>query len=555
MDRKFYDSGFEDGNTTFMTSVNGDSPESDQASWDGDSERSASTSKTSLQQRLAKRRALIPARRRKVQVRSPSAASVTSAPSQQAKENDNSSTLARRARNNFSLLDHLGAGRIDPFNIYYDTPNANQTPMYVHEMVDHTLHASSVAYIGSDKQSDFTMMRTTLMDNLMANPLVWYSALMSSMTHHAFMRGEKVMPRDREMLRLSYRTKALGLLQEDIQNNGGMPSEQGMLAISTLIVHGGDWQDAEKFTYDEYNARKPFGNANDMNYYSSIYLDTSHWPSLVRFVRQSGGAANVKLAPMAGVFAIADSCIAWRTLTKPILETCVPTSVWLSMAAHRPDAAASDLEKRLLSSLPTVENVSPYIELYASLSHARTLVVSYNQYQRRYSQPQHNLRPDLKHVHFARILLMHDLLMLPPMSHRTHLLYEALRYTVLAFMQLVLFPIACVNNMPHRLLSLLVPLLRQATTKTSPDSRLDTSVFLWSWMLAGMLALEHLKTKAESKWMDELAPYVEQVSIKTEKSSWEMVKGVMETFLWVESECDGSGRQWWNYACLWLAAR
>lgn len=43
--------------------------------------------------------------------------------------------------------------------------------------------------------------------------------------------------------------------------------------------------------------------------------------------------------------------------------------------------------------------------------------------------------------------------------------------------------------------------------------------------------------------------------VKAEKASWPLVKDTMHTFLWLDSECDPQGRQWWNYACLWLQPR
>jgi hypothetical protein len=55
--------------------------------------------------------------------------------------------------------------------------------------------------------------------------------------------------------------------------------------------------------------------------------------------------------------------------------------------------------------------------------------------------------------------------------------------------------------------------------------------------------------------MDALAPLLEELSIKPEKDAWPMVTGMMETFLWLDSECTRVGREWWNYACLACAVR
>ncbi|KPI34511.1 uncharacterized protein AB675_11048 [Cyphellophora attinorum] len=465
-----------------------------------------------------------------------------------------------------SLLTVLGAGRVDPFNAnQHNAPTtaAGSLPLYVQHMVDHTINAAVNSWLPSDKQTDLVMARANLMSSLNEEPLAWYSTLMSSMTHHAFASGTQTMPRDREIIRLSYRSKTLELLQEDIRTHGGLPSEEGVLAISTLIVHGGDKDAAEKFTYDDFNAKKAFGKANDMHYYSAIHLDTSHWPSLANFVRLKGGAANVKLSFMGGVFAIVDSSLAWRTLTKPQMTPFIPTAMWMGMTSIKPDSVALLQEKAYLSGLPIVPHTDNYAKLYECLEHTRTVIVRYNQYQRRYTQQ--NLRPDVKNLYFARILIMHDVLSLPGLekgdTSGRELLFDLLRYSLLALNQLVLFPLARNNDMPNRLITALSPLLQRAADQsiarpsTDASELFDTSVFLWSWMLTGMLALEHLQTKGSSDWMDELAPYVEHVAIKAEKAAWEMVKGVMERFLWLDSECDNGGRNWWGYACLWLAAR
>jgi hypothetical protein len=56
-------------------------------------------------------------------------------------------------------------------------------------------------------------------------------------------------------------------------------------------------------------------------------------------------------------------------------------------------------------------------------------------------------------------------------------------------------------------------------------------------------------------WMDALAPMLEDLSVKPEKDAWPMVAGMMESFLWLDSECTRVGREWWNYACLACAVR
>lgn len=181
------------------------------------------------------------------------------------------------------------------------------------------------------------------------------------------------------------------------------------------------------------------------------------------------------------------------------------------------------------------------------------------------------MQPDLKHIHFARILLMHDLMKVRQLATDglgLTITYEIIRLSLMAFMQLVLFPTASVNYMPARLLRMMIPLLDLAKEKideeekeqkkaaawkqqygTATQGALDLGLFLWSWMLAGMLAIEHRETRGDTSWLDMLAPLVGTTAIKPESTAFVMVRNLMETYLWLNSECDVIGQQWWEYAC------
>lgn len=147
--------------------------------------------------------------------------------------------------------------------------------------------------------------------------------------------------------------------------------------------------------------------------------------------------------------------------------------------------------------------------------------------------------------------------------------YEICRHACLAFLQLVLFPIATNNEMPNQLLSTAFPVLKSARMRLIAEASLSREgrqlgadiaspnwlLLPWSWMLAGMLALEHFQAKGQSSWMNELAPFLRDMPITVQKMTWSTVQGAINTFTWLRSECDSSGEQWWNYACLCLEAR
>jgi hypothetical protein len=581
--------------------------------------------------------------------------------------------LARDARTNMGLLSTLGSGRSDPFNVYV----AQDLPTYIHQMLDHAMSSACKAYIPSEKENDLLQVRSDLMQEMMNQPLAWYSVIMASITHHAFVQRKPTLPHHDKLLALSYRTKTMSLIQEDMQRNGGVPSEAGLIAIATLIVNGSqggsggvvtagssvEHLHSSTYDYDSVQMRKAFGRANDMDYYSSVPLEHSHWLALARFVERRGGVHAIKIRPLVMVVASADSLVAWRTLSKPITKPFVATALALMMAVFRPDAIAGRQMREMLSGLPSGFRTcgeKPYASLHETLQHVRTIVVRFDQYARCHNQ--RHLRPDLRQIHMTRILVIHDLMSLPAVrlealavepgennpSHkassqpvsddvphqsveqeRMNLVYELIRHALMAFMQLVLFPISRVNDQPQRLLRLLVPLLRLARKhlslqqeearrtavmrdSSSPESQasfrsgssgtsagsrnslfaiagaknaafnrvsvdVDVPLYLWTWMLAGMLAFEHMQSTRSGVWMEELQILIgemedipgikrmlgddresvrgkeradgEEMQAVQEDWAWARMRALMRKFIWLDCECESPGRQWWEFVC------
>lgn len=476
----------------------------------------------------------------------------------------NSLALAQSARTNLSLLSSLGAGHIDPFNVCLP----KDLPIHIHRRLNHVLHSGCKAYVSSEQTTDLELVRSQLVANMHA-PLACYSVMMASILYYAFDTGHSELPHRDQLLCLSYQTKIISLIQDDIRANGGSPSEAGLLGIATLIVHGG-WAD-RRFIHDKVQERKAFGTANDMHYYSGFELDRSHWKMLSQFVQNRGGPSALKLKILSVVLLYVDVLKAWRTLSRPVMQPLMPTATAVTFARDQPDEVAHAQLRKVLSGLPVGFRTcpeSPYALLYAALQHTRTLMIRFDQWQRR----EREWRPDLRQIHLTRLLVLRDLLdlkHLEPEGNGLNMTYEMCRLSSLAFMQLVLVPVAMNNDMPKQLLNMILPLVRQARNWIKEGKRVRTDegtlkadpcspsigVFLWTWMLAGMLALEHLQTKGESEWMDKLAPNIEDMPVKVEKGMWATVKGAMETCLWLSSECDAPGQQWWNYVCLWTQER
>ncbi|ETN39248.1 uncharacterized protein HMPREF1541_05471 [Cyphellophora europaea CBS 101466] len=459
-----------------------------------------------------------------------------------------------------SPLSPLGAGRLDPFGVYPSTvyQSTGALPLYVHEVIDHCINHTSLAFVPSDDPNDLSVIKRHIMMSVMSDALSWYTVVLAGVTHLSFARGETEIPREKQLLRLSYKTEAMSGIREDITNNGGVASDRVLLAINTLSSHGA-LDDISGFKQDKIQNRKAFGAANDMNYYTIMRPGTQHWLSLVKFVEDRGGIKSTLQSPgLATGIAFCDVLFSWRELEPPKFPCIIDTEEAIKASRHKPDADAISFARRLLSGFASLMDTRwLYARLMVRLKHIRCIIVDFEQWQRKASS-----LPDIRRLYWLRHFLLHDLLSLPMVSQRlggskTELGYELCRLSCLAFMQLVIYPLASMNQMPEKILKKILPVLDLWTKPAEGKvlSQEHPGVFLWALVLASMLAFEHYETMNDSAWMDSVAQYFDRVTIKAEKRAWPMVKSIMGTYLWLDSECDASGQRAWNYACLWLAAR
>lgn len=197
-----------------------------------------------------------------------------------------------------SPVSPLGAGRLDPFGVYPTDVyhGGGALPLYVHEVIDHCINHTSLAFVPSDDPNDLSVIRRHIMMSVMSDALSWYTVVLAGVTHMSFVRGETEIPREKQLLRLSYKTQAMGGIREDITKNNGVASDRVLLAINTLSSHGA-LDDISGFTQDKIQNRKAFGAANDMNYYTIMRPGTEHWKSLVQFVEERGGIHSTLQSP------------------------------------------------------------------------------------------------------------------------------------------------------------------------------------------------------------------------------------------------------------------
>lgn len=436
--------------------------------------------------------------------------------------------------------------------------------MYVHGVLDHYLQhvCTSFTLVAHGIQRNAVL--SYVMDQAMRDPLTWYAIILAGTTHYMFVHSELGVPDEIRMLRLSYKTQALAEIRRNISNSPNRVSESTLFAINTLANHGGA-EFPKGFRHDRIQTSKTFGTANNMNYYTTVDIEWEHWNVFTRLLRQRGGPTTLTHppnipgfppSPGPGCLTTADTTIAWRNLRCPEFPLAVHTNQVIGLQPFESDDAAIALGRKLGTGFPVMPKSNMHFRRLTSLlKNMHKLLIDYEQHQRGAASSF-----DLRLVYWTRLMLLHDLLLLPDLEDSDNpmdLIYELCRNCLLAFMQLVLVPVVASNRMPEKILKQLIPVLQRSTIAIHGRTldREHPSLFLWALLLSGMLAMEHYQTQGESALLDEVSMFIGRVPIKAEKSSWSMASKVAQTFLWLESECDAPGRRYWDYACLWLAEK
>lgn len=205
--------------------------------------------------------------------------------------NNNDGTVAHLTKLNKTLADPYG---FIPGDVYQ--PNGGDLPVYVHEVIHHCINHTALAFVPSNDPGDLAQIKAHIWNSIVSDALSWYTVVLAGVTHLSFMRAENEIPRDKQMLRFSYKSGAISGILKDIADSKGEASDRVLLAMCTLASHGA-LDEVKGFTHDRIQDRKAFGAANDMNYYTALQPGQEHWDSLVRIIEERGGIKSTLGSP------------------------------------------------------------------------------------------------------------------------------------------------------------------------------------------------------------------------------------------------------------------
>jgi hypothetical protein len=440
-------------------------------------------------------------------------------------------------------------------------------------LADHALAISyqwSVFRYSSDIEG-LNALKQDVMKGAMQVPVTWYTVIYAGATHNAFNHNLGYSPRFNEVLRLTYREKAIRHLKDEIAKSNGIVRDEVFLSLVTLSAHG--YGDIPKDPSRSKSwTSSCLGHAHNVDYYGAMETGWEHMNAMRILVAKRGGLHNIKLKAAALAVQLYDAFSSWRLLKTPFFPLIQTTSFYMGLRSHEPDAKAIRMSQTIGSGFTPIRArpEEHHLEtLLQAAEHAAQLTVDLDQHNRKTANP-----PDWVHIQFVRWCIMHDLLSLPefldnpndmtkPIGPCNNLLYQLIRLSTLGYFLFVLLPIPAAGNLPHNLASKLQVVISNCITlKTTFNTgpAVDyPGIFLWSVMIGGMCAyaaadpspseIIEENTTVESPLLDAYVLATRYLPVKADVSVWNMVNDSLKKHLWLDEECNELGEVVWKYAC------
>ncbi|KIW62570.1 hypothetical protein PV04_10732 [Phialophora macrospora] len=424
----------------------------------------------------------------------------------------------------------LGQGRLDPFNVY---PTGNVC-LYVHEVVDHAVNHTWPA-VSPFGQLSSNPVRRAWLGCAMANPVAFYAFIFAAGLHHAYEHGWDKIPTWNYDLLLSYKTKAISLINAALQKVDVDISDALLVSILILAAHGPRVPSPGTVSPPQHPP-SPLVGVQNINFYGSMRFDALHMDALRILIARRGGLQTLELYSLAETIALGEIFGASEHHFRPRFPesfSC-PTSIIPAIPDPLPADFFTPLQNgiRFAALLRVLRDMCAICRALDGLEHAK---------------PGSTLLSD---VIRTRNTVQHRLLSLP---HREfilvpdHAIYEACRLAALIFSDMVIFPLPAAKNMGTRLGGMLRQTLeRLPAPAAAPVPHQNTGwetdhapVLLWIVMLG---AIAGANTKSLRDWFCAL---LDRYAVLLGVTAWSEVHVMLQKHLWFDPVCDPPARKIW----------
>ena len=461
---------------------------------------------------------------------------------------------------------YLSQGRLDPFKIY----PVEHVPTYVQKLLDHALRDKWP----NVSPSDPIATKHDWMQCALSSPVAFYALSFAASQHLNYLHHGKDEIPSADLLRLSYKTEAVKLINRALSSlNGARIPDSLLIAILSLGAHGHKpvpHNDAVSSQHElKFRGPKsPLASAQMLDFYGHIDQETAHMSALRTLLAHNKGVQGVQLAGLAGALALGDLLHSTITHQKPSLNVTTPVR---SIAAVRQfwqegDGAGEGFSVKL-SGLPSFKSSGKLLDALVAAK-AVTTALDFKVHDGRYEDPSY-ADVDILHISDRSLILArndvhHSLLSLTPANAlwgREFALYEVLRVAGLVYSDLVLFPLPAETGVRGRY----ARMMREGMEGTAMEGawREESGVLLWCAVLGAVASGDAMLGKwdveveegkmrvgvGNREWFVgkvRMCAEMLGVGLRIGLKGWEEVKRLCAKYLWWADVCDVVGKGVWE---------
>ncbi|KIW82118.1 hypothetical protein Z517_05145 [Fonsecaea pedrosoi CBS 271.37] len=435
----------------------------------------------------------------------------------------------------------LSQARGDPFARYA----VSDIPGLVGEVVDHAVRLFWPGLTPSKAPNVVNPVNDAYMESIRSSPLAFYAYMVASAENYELLSGPNMKTKAFTKLCLAYRVEMIKLVNQEIEEMTGPPSDELLGAIIVLAGNSAGFINQARGSFLKVakpsRFHSPLRTAQFLHVYSTNPFPSAHSEALVRLVIMKGGCSQIQSVGVASVVALCDLVIASQTNSRLyVLPMSPPTFAAVQDLSHllTKSGIKWDSPYAVWSQLPLRPSVRP--ELLQTVRAMLAANTALDCYLSKYGPSM--VFADIVNARNDAQYLLLSLLPTTEVDDETHSIsetfsdhiYDIARIALRIYSNLILFPM----NPSGGTSRILAGALREAIMESEranpwqlfPDT--CKRMMLWALVLGGIQVDDGVTdANAERTWfVEQLADVMSFIDVL----SWHQVEECLAAFMWLD---------------------
>jgi len=362
-------------------------------------------------------------------------------------------------------------------------------------------------------------------------PVAFHAFTYATTLHLLCVHRGRELVKSAPLMRLHHKVEAIKLVNEQLRNLTGPPTDALIMSVAILAIHGS----YDEFVYPEIHPTSPLATAQNLHVYGNMVNEEQHLQAIILLIMQKGGLESLELFGMADTMALCDLYFSTKYVRKPVFSLLRPAQSLVMSGKHQLDSAAIELDSELGSGFryfratpagrKVLEVLDSWVEVTTALDH----------YVRKGPTA-----PELVDLIEARGASQHRLLSQMPdpleFTEPDSCIHQVARLATLIFGDMAIFPLPPTQGVKPRLAAMLMEVLQICDQSGCWD--LHAHVLVWALTL-GAIAASFTPTRI---W------YVDQLRHRTSDlqiTDWTALESICSRHLWWKPVCSKPAEELW----------